>query len=95
MASSGPLALAVLDAAVDEPFADDVAGRRLALSRLITAANAEAPIRLARFASLVSDLAPTDPAAAAIVAEAAELLTEQAHIARAPARQRRWYWREA
>lgn len=80
----GPLARAVLDSAVDEPFTDDVMGRRLALSRLITAANSEAPIRLARFASLVSDLAPTDPAAADIVAEAAGLLAEQAHIARRP-----------
>lgn len=83
-AAAGPLARAVLDAAVAEPFTDDVAGRRLALSRLITAANAEAPIRLARFASLVSELAPTDPAAADIVAAAAGLLVEQAHIARSP-----------
>ncbi|MGB3437988.1 MAG: BadF/BadG/BcrA/BcrD ATPase family protein [Actinophytocola sp.] len=80
----GPLGRAVLDAAVAEPFTDDVAGRRLALSRLITSANAEAPIRLARFASLVSELATTDPAAADIIAEAAGLLIDQAHIARAP-----------
>jgi N-acetylglucosamine kinase-like BadF-type ATPase len=79
----GPLGRAVLAEAI-ETFADDPAGRRLALSKLITAANAEAPIRLARFASLVSDLAPTDPAAADIVAEAAGLLAEQAHLTRRP-----------
>jgi N-acetylglucosamine kinase-like BadF-type ATPase len=81
----GPLALAVLTEAVGEPLTGDVTGRRRALSRLITAVNAEAPIRLARFASLVSDLAATDPAAAAIVTEAARLLAEQAHLARTPA----------
>lgn len=80
----GPLALAVLAEAVGDPLTDDAAGRRHALSRLITAANSEAPIRLARFASLVSELAATDPAAAQIVTEAARLLAEQAHLARTP-----------
>ncbi|GAB1514786.1 N-acetylglucosamine kinase [Actinophytocola sp. KF-1] len=75
----GPLAEAVLKETVG-----DVADRRLALSRLITSANAEPPIRLARFASLVSDLATADPAAADIVAEAARLLAEQAAMTRTP-----------
>ena len=79
----GPLARAVLTEAIGT-FTDDTAGRRLALSKLITAANSEAPIRLARFASLVSELAPTDPAAADIVASAAGLLAEQAALARRP-----------
>lgn len=77
----GPLALAVLK---ETDLTGDLADRRRALSKLITAVNAEAPIRLARFASLVSDLAPTDPAAAEIVTEAARLLATQAHLARTP-----------
>ncbi|MFC4854344.1 N-acetylglucosamine kinase [Actinophytocola glycyrrhizae] len=80
----GPLALAVLAEAVETPFADDPAGRRLALSRLITAVNADAPIRLARFASLVSGLAATDRAAAEIVTDAAGLLADQARLTRTP-----------
>lgn len=79
--TAGPLARAVLTETIGD-FADDVEGRRLALSKLITAANSEPPIRLARFASLVSSLAPADPVAAGIVAGAAELLAEQAHLAR-------------
>lgn len=62
----------------------DVEDRRRTLSRLITSVNAEPPIRLARFASLVSDLSTADPAAADIVAEAARLLAEQAAMARTP-----------
>jgi glucosamine kinase len=79
----GPLGQAVLTEAIGD-FTDDTAGRRLALSKLITAANSEAPIRLARFASLVSELALADPTAADIVAEAAGLLAEQAHRTRVP-----------
>jgi N-acetylglucosamine kinase-like BadF-type ATPase len=48
-----------------------------AYPRLITAANAEPPIRLARFAELVSAHADDDPNAAEIVERAARLLTEQ------------------
>ncbi|HEV7649091.1 MAG TPA: BadF/BadG/BcrA/BcrD ATPase family protein [Actinophytocola sp.] len=65
-------------ASMDEP--------RLA-NRLITAANAEPPIRLARFASTVSEHAATDPVAAAIVAAAADLLARLATDAR-PAEER-------
>ena len=76
----GLLAEAVLKETLDE-VPDD---RRLALSKLITSANAEPPIRLARFAALVSDLAATDPAAKAIVTEAANLLATQAAMTRKP-----------
>ncbi len=59
---------------------------RLAASRaLITAANAEAPVRLARFAPLVSAAHDADePAAREIVARAAELLAANALAAREP-----------
>ncbi len=56
-------------------------------NRLITAANAEPPIRLARFAATVSAHAATDPVAARIVDEAAELLARLAMDAR-PAEER-------
>ena len=74
----GPLAQAVLaealpDLAVVEPFT---------VNRLITAANAEPPIRLARFASMVSTLAEADPVAADIVTRAAEHLAGHAQTAR-------------
>lgn len=84
-AEAGPLALAVLAEAFGsaEVSLDDVAWRRLAINRLITAANAEPPIRLARYASLVSTHV-ADPVAAAIVKEAAELLAEHAHATRTP-----------
>lgn len=83
----GPLALAVLAEAFasTEALPDDLRWRRRAVSRLITAANAEPPIRLARYASMVSAHAATDPAAARIVDEAAELLAGHALAARAPA----------
>jgi glucosamine kinase len=77
-AAPGPLAAAVLAEALPDVPADDTQ----LLSRLITAANAEAPVRLARFASLVSTYVATDPAAARIVGEAAELLAGQALMAR-------------
>jgi len=77
---AGPLAQAVLTEALGTPALDD---RRLAVQRLITAANAEPPIRLARYASLVSTHAP-DPMAAAIIEEAAALLAAHAHATRTP-----------
>ncbi len=83
-APPGPLAVSVLTetfGAAPTPF-EDAAWRRATLSRLITAANAEPPIRLARYASLVSTHAATDPAATAIVTEAAALLAEHAHATR-------------
>jgi N-acetylglucosamine kinase-like BadF-type ATPase len=58
------------------------AGRARLANRLITAANAEPPIRLARFAETVSEYAATDPVAARIVEEAAELLARLAMDAR-------------
>jgi N-acetylglucosamine kinase-like BadF-type ATPase len=51
--------------------------------RLITVANAEAPVRLARFAPLVSD-ATGDPAAEEILDRAAGLLAETALATRDP-----------
>jgi glucosamine kinase len=83
---AGPLALAVLAEAFGDPSTAlaDLAWRRKAVSRLITAANAEAPVRLARYASLVSTHAAEDPLAADIVAEAAELLADHAHATRTP-----------
>lgn len=77
-AAPGPLSAAVLAEALPDVPADD----SLLLSRLITAANSEPPIRLARFASLVSTYVATDPAAARIVGEAADLLAGQALMAR-------------
>lgn len=84
--AAGPLALAVLAEAFGaaEPPPDDLAGRKLVRDRLITAANAEPPVRLARYAAMVSSLAGTDPAAAAIVTEAAALLADHAHAVRTP-----------
>lgn len=82
----GPLAMAVLAEAFGsaETPPDDPAGRERVRNRLITAANAEPPIRLARYAAMVSALADTDPAAKAIVTEAAALLAEHAHATRTP-----------
>lgn len=76
----GPLAQAVLAEAL--PNLSTVDSRTI--SRLITAANAEAPIRLARFASMVSTFAATDPHAADIVTRAAEHLAAHAQTARTP-----------
>jgi N-acetylglucosamine kinase-like BadF-type ATPase len=58
------------------------AGRARLANRLIMAANAEPPIRLARFAETVSEYAATDPVAARIVEEAAALLARLAMDAR-------------
>jgi glucosamine kinase len=82
----GPLALAVLAEAFGaaETPPDDWAGRKPVRERLITAVNAEPPIRLARYAAMVSALADTDPAAKAIVTEAAALLAEHARATRTP-----------
>lgn len=83
--AAGPLALAVLAEAFGSAEADldDLTWRRRAAQRLVTAANAEAPIRLARYASLVSANAE-DPMAAAIIEEAAALLVAHAHATRTP-----------
>jgi N-acetylglucosamine kinase-like BadF-type ATPase len=82
---AGPLALAVLAEAFGdkETHLDDLTWRRRAVQRLITAANAEAPIRLARYASMVSANAD-DPMAAAIITEAAEHLAAHVHATRTP-----------
>lgn len=74
-----PLVAAVLAEALPELGS---ATEPKVVNRLITAANAEAPIRLARFASMVSTYAAADPAAARIVNEAAELLAQHAAAAR-------------
>lgn len=72
-----PLADAVLDQAGIDPHDPDAA------FRLITAANAESPVHLARFAPLVSAAhAEGDAAAISIVEQAATLLTETALAAR-------------
>jgi N-acetylglucosamine kinase-like BadF-type ATPase len=81
------LPAAVLTAALG-PSGVDVRtdAERLAASRaLITNANAEAPVRLARFAPLVSAAHDAgEPVAAGIVARAAELLVANAIAAREP-----------
>ena len=83
---AGPLAIAVLTEAFgsDEITLDELTWRRRAVNRLITAANAEAPIRLARYASMVSDHSATDPMAVSIVERAAELLAAHAVATRTP-----------
>ncbi|WP_091379667.1 N-acetylglucosamine kinase [Actinokineospora alba] len=68
----GPLASAVLDLAIGGP--DN------AFARLIRAVNADAPVRLARFAPLVS-LHAGDPEAADIIERAARALASQAEQA--------------
>jgi glucosamine kinase len=82
---AGPLALAVLTEAFGSPdvFLDELRWRRKAVNRLITAANAEPPIRLARYAAMVSEHA-ADPMAATIITEAAALLATHAHATRTP-----------
>ncbi len=80
----GSLGEAVLTEAFGSPDLSlgDGAWRQDAVRRLITAANAEAPIRLARFAAMVSTHAAADPAATSIVDRAAELLAAHATAAR-------------
>ncbi|MDS0133488.1 MULTISPECIES: BadF/BadG/BcrA/BcrD ATPase family protein [unclassified Amycolatopsis] len=78
---------AVLAAALGLSALDvrDDAGRLAASRALITAANAEAPVRLARFAPLVSAAHDAgEPAAREIVARAAGHLAENALAAREP-----------
>ena len=84
-ADAGPLALAVLAEAFGDPETrlDDLTWRRRAVQRLITAANAEAPIRLARYASMVSANV-TDPMAAEIITAAAAHLAALAGEVRTP-----------
>ncbi|HEV2780726.1 MAG TPA: BadF/BadG/BcrA/BcrD ATPase family protein [Actinophytocola sp.] len=77
-AEIGPLAAAVLAEALGP------AGREATYAQLITAANAEPPIRLARFAPLVSAHMLDDDDALEIVIEAAELLSWQALQLRTP-----------
>ncbi|HWM02578.1 MAG TPA: BadF/BadG/BcrA/BcrD ATPase family protein [Actinophytocola sp.] len=74
-----PLGEAVLRASL--PGLTSMAEPRLA-NRLITAANAEPPIRLARFASTVSEYVTTDPVAQEIVERAGALLAKLATDAR-------------
>jgi N-acetylglucosamine kinase-like BadF-type ATPase len=83
----GPLAAAVLTEALGQALGEtdpDPGWRQRTYSRLITAANAEAPIRLARFAELVSANAVNDPHAKEIVQGAAALLTGMALAVRRP-----------
>nr|WP_253769151.1 BadF/BadG/BcrA/BcrD ATPase family protein [Goodfellowiella coeruleoviolacea] len=84
----GELAWSVLGQALDMTtrVADlPPAERETSWKRLITAVNAEAPIRLARFAPLVSAaVLAGDPAAEAIVTRAAQLLADTALAARTP-----------
>ncbi len=74
-----PLGEAVLRESL--PGLTSMAEPRLA-NRLITAANAQPPIRLARFAETVSEHCGTDPVAARIVEQAGELLAKLAMDAR-------------
>ncbi len=76
----GTLATAVLTEALGGPGPD----RNRAFQQLITSANAEPPIRLARYATMVSDCVTADPVAADIVRRAAELLAQLAFGARTP-----------
>lgn len=80
----GSLALAVLDEALGDRPDDTHDSRRRAFSRLITAVNGEPPIRLARFAPLVSEHAGDDPAAEDIVLRTVDALVEMAETARRP-----------
>jgi N-acetylglucosamine kinase-like BadF-type ATPase len=77
----GTLAAAVLTEALGDPSAAD---RHQAMQLLITSANAEPPIRLARYGTMVSAQVAADPVAADIVRRAAELLAEHAFAARTP-----------
>ncbi|WP_116044078.1 N-acetylglucosamine kinase [Amycolatopsis palatopharyngis] len=74
------------EAVLTEAFGAPPAGAPLEVAhKLITVANAEAPIRLARFAPLVSAAEQHgDPVAGEITTRAAELLVAQALAAREP-----------
>jgi glucosamine kinase len=81
----GPLALAVVAEALGASGWDEsYAARRGMVSRLISAVSAEPPIRLARFAPLVSDTVGEDPVAKDIVAATVDVLAEMAETARTP-----------
>jgi glucosamine kinase len=77
-APPGPLAKAVLTEAVPQVSTVDSS----TISHLITSVNAEHPIRLARFASMVSTNAAKDPVATDIVARAADHLATHAQTVR-------------
>lgn len=86
----GVLATAVLTEALGQSAVDAAGGwdtetRTATWRALITSANAEAPIRLARFAPLVSEAdAAGDPAADRITTRAAALLVANVMTAREP-----------
>ncbi len=86
----GPLAVAVLaealgPSAMDAAVSRDVTERTAVWRALITSANAEAPIRLARFAPFVSEADRAgDPSADRITSEAARLLVTNVMAAREP-----------
>ncbi|HEX6359458.1 N-acetylglucosamine kinase [Actinophytocola sp.] len=80
---AGPLAVAVLTEVLGSAEPTDTGWRKRAFSQLITAANAEPPVRLARYASLVSTHVG-DPMADAIVHDAAAMLATHAQTARVP-----------
>ena len=84
-AGVGALASAVLAEALPGPPDTEPGWQERGYARLITAANAEPPIRLARFARLVSAHAATDPQAKEIVQAAATILMELLHAVRSPA----------
>ncbi|ONF64458.1 N-acetylglucosamine kinase [Amycolatopsis keratiniphila] len=80
----GPLARAVLTEALGPSAMDPAAGASL-WRALITSANSEAPIRLARFAPFVSEAyREGDPAADEITTRAAALLVTNVMTARDP-----------
>lgn len=79
-AATGRLASAVLAEALGERSTGEPRGT---FSELITVCNAEPPIRLARFAPLVS-AAAGDPAAERILDEAADALVDMATAVRRP-----------
>jgi glucosamine kinase len=77
----GPMATAVLAEALGDQASADP---HQAMQQLLTSANAEPPIRLARYGTMVSEQVTADPVAADIVRRAAELLAEHAYAARKP-----------
>lgn len=84
-AGIGPLAAAVLADALPGVVDNEPGWRERCYARMITAANAEPPIRLARFAKLVSAYAAEDPQAKEIVHAAAATLMELLLAVRSPA----------
>lgn len=85
--SLGPLAKSVIaeGLAIWDDLPSDPVLRRSVVSRLIAAVNGEAPIRLARFAPLVSAAASVgDPVAEEIISEAAGWLVRTVQEARSP-----------